>query len=103
MSKTLTLKHLAMVVLLALGCQAANAQAFWTETFSDQASSTTNWVNGGTNGGAEVWTWTADPLAGFMNAGVPALGSPTADGKFHHVGGSENDGTSLLKALDDRS
>ncbi|MBK8555304.1 MAG: T9SS type A sorting domain-containing protein [Lewinellaceae bacterium] len=84
MSKTLTLKHLVFAVLVALGFQTANAQAFWTETFSDQASSTTNWVNGGTNGGAEVWTWTNDPLAGFMNAAIPGLGSPTADsGNFY--------------------
>lgn len=78
MTKTLTIRSLALAFLLALGYQNASAQAFWTETFSNQASATTNWVNGGTNLGAEVWTWTNDPLAGFQDPVVPGLGSATA-------------------------
>lgn len=83
MTKTLTYRSLVMALLLATGFQSAFAQTFWTETFSDEASSTTNWVSGGDNLGAEVWTWTSDPLAGFQDPAVPAFGAATAgDGYF---------------------
>lgn len=58
------------------------AQIFWTENFSDQASSTTNWVHSGTNASANnlTWTWTNDPDAGAYNGPWGAAGA--ADGHF---------------------
>ena len=76
MSKTMTLRTMALLIMLTLGWQAGNAQAFWTETFSDQTTSETNWVHGGTNGGAEVWKWTNVIDAGNFVPGN--FGSPTA-------------------------
>lgn len=76
MSKTITFRNLALIMLLALGFVKGTAQTFWTETFSNQASSTTNWKSGGTNGGTKVWEWTD-----VVNAGtyVPGnFGSATA-------------------------
>ena len=62
------MKSLAAALLVVLGFNSTFAQVFWTEDFSNQASSTTNWVSGGTNDGSEVWTWTDDPAAGFKIA-----------------------------------
>jgi len=80
MSKTLTLKGLALAFLLALGWQGAFAQTFWTETFSDQASSTTNWVTGGTNDGPNSWEWTNVVNAGAWQPGN--FGAPTASSGY---------------------
>ncbi|MEZ4919113.1 MAG: T9SS type A sorting domain-containing protein [Saprospiraceae bacterium] len=90
MSKTMTFKSVALMVLLALGWQTASAQAFWTETFSDMTTATTNWVGGGTNAGTEVWQWTDDPLAGFMDPAIPALGSATASSGYFFFNSDAN-------------
>lgn len=80
MLRTFTFKGVLAALLLTCSFQAAFAQVFWTETFSDQASSTANWVHGGTNGGAETWVWADDPtLATF---GTPAFAAPTATTGF---------------------
>ncbi len=76
MSKTLTIKSLALALLLAFGWQSAQAQAFWTEDFSDQGLSTANWVNGGVNGGPIGWVWTDVVNAGNWQPGN--FGSPSA-------------------------
>ncbi|MEI6410280.1 MAG: T9SS type A sorting domain-containing protein [Bacteroidota bacterium] len=76
MTKTITFRNLAVIMLLAFGFVKGTAQTFWTETFSNQANSTTNWVSGGTNGGTVNWAWT-----NVLNAGayLPGnFGSPTA-------------------------
>jgi hypothetical protein len=66
-------------LLLALGFQVSIAQMpFWTETFSDQAAATANWVNGGTNPGTEIWKWTNNPLDGFQDPNIPAFNAATA-------------------------
>ncbi len=77
MAKTMTFKSLVAVLMLALGFQVSFAQTFWTETFSDQTIATTNWVHGGTNGGANnvSWEWTDDLDAGDYNG--PTTGIPT--------------------------
>jgi hypothetical protein len=84
MAKTTTIRGLLALALVALGLQASFAQVFWEETFSNQASATTNWVHGGTNDGAEVWTWTDDPGAGFQtpSGAIPAFAAPSAGGYF---------------------
>lgn len=52
-----------------------------TETFSDEASATTNWKHDGTNDGAIKWAWTNVLDAG--NWGPGPFGAPTAaDGYF---------------------
>jgi hypothetical protein len=76
MSKTITFRNLAVIMLLALGFVEGTAQTFWTETFSNQASSTTNWVSGGTNGGTLKWAWTNVLNAGAYTPGN--FGSSTA-------------------------
>ncbi|MEY3249689.1 MAG: hypothetical protein RL742_1732, partial [Bacteroidota bacterium] len=93
MSKTLTIKSLALALLLAFGWQSAQAQAFWTEDFSDQGLSTANWVNGGVNGGPIGWVWTDVVNAGNWqpgNFGSPSAGTgymwfdSDANGNFQH-------------------
>lgn len=80
MTKTTTFRGVIAALLLAFTLQSSFAQVFWTETFSDQATSTANWANGGTNGGTETWTWENDPtLATF---GTPAFAAPTAASGF---------------------
>lgn len=64
MLKISTIKGLALAVMFLAGIETMLAQPFWTESFSDQATSTTNWVNGGTNAGTIDWAWTNDPVAG---------------------------------------
>jgi hypothetical protein len=75
-------RNMATALLIFIGMFSLSAQVFWTETFSNQASSTTNWINGGTNAGTETWKWTNNPAAGFQNAPtepqIPAFASPTA-------------------------
>lgn len=93
MNKALTFRNLALALLLALGFQNVSAQVFWSESFSDQASATTNWVHGGTNAGVEVWTWSDDPLAGFAAPGVPAFDATSAtDGYFFFNSDANGDG-----------
>lgn len=79
MAKTMTFKSLAAVLMLAFGFQASYAQVFWTETFSDPTAAVTNWVNGGTNSGANqlAWEWTDDLDAGAYNGPTTTL--PTGD------------------------
>ncbi|MFZ4473590.1 MAG: T9SS type A sorting domain-containing protein [Saprospiraceae bacterium] len=74
-----TIKSLLFTLLL-LSSSTAFAQVFWTETFSNQATATTNWVYSGTNPGAEKWFWTSDPGAGYQTptSTIPAFGAPTA-------------------------
>ncbi|TNE63250.1 MAG: T9SS type A sorting domain-containing protein [Bacteroidetes bacterium] len=85
MKKRSTLYGLFLLLLLsAAATNNAWSQTIWLETFADQASATTQWVSGGTNPGAEVWTWTNDPLAGYVDPAIPAFSAPTAsDGYFY--------------------
>ncbi len=76
MTKTSTFRGVIAALLLAFSLQSSFAQVFWTETFSDQATSTANWVHGGTNGGPLTWTWTDVVNAGAFQPGN--FGSPTA-------------------------
>lgn len=93
MKKTCTFKGLALALFFALIGSGVSAQVFWSETFADQVTATTNWVNGGTNAGSEVWTWTTDPLAGFQNPAVPAFASATvSDGYFYFNSDANGDG-----------
>lgn len=82
----------AFVVLIVLfsGLQTMLAQPFWTETFVDQSTATTNWVHGGANAGAEVWSWTNDPLAGFMDPSVPGFSAPTVDEGYFYFNSDAN-------------
>ncbi len=83
MFKDITIKGLALAVLFLTGVESMLAQPFWSEDFADQATATTNWVNGGTNPGAEDWTWTTNPTAGYQG-GVPGFSAPTvANGYFY--------------------
>lgn len=86
------MKSLAAALLVVLGFNSTFAQVFWTEDFSNQASSTTNWVSGGTNDGSEVWTWTDDPAAGFQNSAgtFPAFGGPTASTGYFYFNSDAN-------------
>ena len=61
------------ILLLVLGALPATAQTpFWTETFSDEATSLANWTSGGENPGPENWKWSSDPSsAGFFNFAAP--------------------------------
>ena len=89
MAKTMTFKSLLAVLMIALGFQVSFAQAaFWSENFNSAA----NWVHGGTNGGAEVWTWTTDPGAGFQtpNGAVPAFGAATASTGYYYFNSDAN-------------
>ena len=58
-----------------------NAQVFWSEDFSSQTDFEANWTNGGTNSGAEVWSWLDDPTI-LLFGSQPAFGSTTADNGF---------------------
>ncbi|MCC6411984.1 MAG: hypothetical protein IT270_10015, partial [Saprospiraceae bacterium] len=76
MLKFATIKGFAFAVLFLTCLNTAFAQTFWTESFSDQASSTANWVNGGTNAGTIDWAWTDNIAAGGFQPGN--FGAPTA-------------------------
>ena len=91
MAKTMTFKSLFAVMLIALGFQVSFAQTFWTETFSDQAAATTNWVHGGTNAGInqKVWEWTTDLDAGAYNG--PTTGIPTGSTGYFWFDSDGND------------
>lgn len=96
MTKTMTLRGLLPALLLVAGFQVSFAQApFWTETFSNQGTATTNWVHGGTNAGTETWTWSNDPLAGFMDPNLPgftsSVSATTGYFLFNSDGNGEND------------
>ena len=83
MTKTMTFKCFVAMLMLVLGTQVSNAQAFWTETFTDPAAAATNWVQAGTNAGVgqKDWEWTTDLDAGAWNG--PTTGLPTgATGYF---------------------
>jgi hypothetical protein len=71
MSKMLTIKGFLVTMLLALSFNTGFSQTIWTETFSDQASATTNWVHGGTNASATplTWVWTNVLNAGLYQPG----------------------------------
>lgn len=87
MAKTMTFRSLVAVLMLALGLQASFAQtAFWSETFNSNAG----WAHSGTNAGTEVWTWTTDPLAGFVNPAVPAFGAATASTGYWYFNSDMN-------------
>lgn len=93
MLKISTIKGLALAVLFLSGLNTVLAQPFWSEDFADQATSTANWENGGTNPGAEVWTWTTNPLAGVVATGITAFASPTvANGYFFFNSDANGDG-----------
>ena len=65
-----------MLCALLFGLLPASAQVLLTESFSDQASSTTKWIHGGTNTGAATWAWTNVKNAG--NADPGDFQAPTA-------------------------
>jgi Secretion system C-terminal sorting domain len=68
------------MLLVLLGMQ-LTAQTIWTETFSNQTTSTTNWVTtGSVNAGTLNWEWTSDVNAGFQdpNGVFSAFTAPTA-------------------------
>lgn len=48
-----------LLTMTMVGLNSATAQ-IWSYDFGDEAAFNTDWVNGGTNEGAEVWTWTDD-------------------------------------------
>lgn len=76
MTKPFTFRGILTMMLLAAGLQTALAQAFWTETFSDQTTALANWIHSGTNGGTKTWDWTNVPDAGNYSPGIFA--APTA-------------------------
>lgn len=78
MTRTFNIKGLLAAVAMICCLQSAFAQAFWTEDFSNQTTATANWVSGGTNAGSQTWTWTNDPLAGYVDPNVPAFNAATA-------------------------
>jgi hypothetical protein len=78
MLKSLLSKGLMIALFAAFSLTNSFAQVFWSEDFSNQASSTANWVTGGTNAGTEVWNWSIDPLAGYVDPNIPAFVAPTA-------------------------
>ncbi len=90
MFKSLLIKGFTAVLFVLVCLTQTTAQTFWTETFADQASSTTNWVNGGTNPGTEDWTWTNDPLAGFQDPAIAAFGGGTGYFYFNSDLNGEN-------------
>ncbi|MCW5922571.1 MAG: T9SS type A sorting domain-containing protein [Saprospiraceae bacterium] len=76
MTRTFTFKSVLAALFLTCCAHIAFAQTFWTETFSDQTTATTNWVHGGTNTGTQTWKWSNVPNAG---AWMPAaFNAPTA-------------------------
>ena len=75
MIKSFTFRSILTMMLLAAGFHTAMAQAFWTETYSNQATSTANWTHSGTNGGTKTWAWTNVLNAGGFNPGN--FGAPT--------------------------
>ncbi len=79
MFKLLLKKGLVLAMVLVCSLQSSFAQVFWSEDFSNQASSTANWVHGGTNAGANAlsWVWTNDPDAGEWNGPWANAGAPT--------------------------
>ena len=76
MTKPFTFRGILTMMLLAAGLQTVLAQAFWTETFSDQTTALANWIHSGTNGGTKTWDWTNMPDAGSYSPGIFA--APTA-------------------------
>lgn len=77
------MRSLVVAIFATLGFTTGFSQVFWTETFTDQASSTTNWVHGGTNAAAAnlTWTWTTDVNAGAYQPG-PFSAPSAATGYF---------------------
>ncbi len=79
MFKSLLKKGLVLAAVLVCSLQSSFAQVFWSEDFSNQASSTANWVHGGTNAGVNAlsWVWTNDPDAGAWNGPWANAGAAT--------------------------
>ncbi len=75
MTKTFTFRSILAALFLTCCFQSSFAQTFWTETFSSQASSTTNWVHSGTNSGPRKWQWTNNVAAGNWQPGNFAAAS----------------------------
>lgn len=66
----MTLRSLLPALLIAAGFQVCFAQTpFWTETFSDESTATTEWQTGGLNDGPVIWAWTDDVAAGNWQPG----------------------------------
>jgi hypothetical protein len=82
MLKSLLSKGLMIALFAAFSLTNSFAQVFWSEDFSNQASSTANWISGGTNAGVAnlAWAWTADPDAGAWNG--PWVSPTAATGYF---------------------
>ena len=85
-----TLIRSLLLLLLAFGIQAMQAQVIFTEDFGDQATSEANWLSGGTNDGLEVWTWLDDPTVGTF--GGDAFAAPTAANGFFQFDSDANGG-----------
>lgn len=81
MLKSLLTKGIFVALLATLGLTQSFAQVFWSEDFSDQASSTTNWTAGGTNDGPLDWVWTNDADAGAWDG--PWAGPTASTGYFY--------------------
>ncbi len=77
MIKSSIFRSILTMMLLSVGMHAALAQAFWTESYSDQSTAVTNWTNSGTNTGSRVWQWTNNPQAGDYQPGVFAAVTAT--------------------------
>jgi len=88
MTRTLNFKSVLAALLLTCFAQGAFAQSFWSETFSDKATSIANWVHSGTNGGPKTWQWTNNPTAGdFLPA---AFASATASTGYMYFDSDSN-------------
>lgn len=82
MLKSLLSKGLMIALFATFSLTNSFAQVFWSEDFSNQASSTANWISGGTNAGVAnlAWAWTSDPDAGAWNG--PWVSPTAATGYF---------------------
>ncbi len=92
MLKNLTFRSIVALFVVTFCFNSAFSQTpFWTETFSDQASATTNWVHAGTNAAANPrkWQWTDNLKAGNWVPG--AFQAPTGDTGYMYFDSDSND------------
>lgn len=73
-----------VAVLFYAAMPAAEAQVFWSETFSNEGAAVLNWKNSGTNPGLSDWNWTDDPAAGYQDTDLSAFAAPTATGGYFY-------------------
>jgi len=67
--------------MLSIGSISTTNAQLWSYDFSDEAAFATDWVNGGTNDGLEVWSWNNDPTFATFGS-QPAFSSGSADDGF---------------------